>query len=394
MTEIVEEVIETPEAFAECCQFLAGCSVLGMDTEFVGEETYHPSLCLVQVAAPGRLFLIDPFTVGPLDAFWALLLEPERVVVVHAGREEVRLCRQAVGKPPINLFDLQLAAGLIGLAYPLGHASLVGQVLGCKLAKGETLTEWRRRPLTPEQVQYAFDDVRYLLAAHEKILTRLTKLGRVDWAREECERLMQTSDPESPQAEERWRKIKGAGALDRKRLAVVRALFRWREERAAKLNRPARTVVRDDLLVEIARRNPTKGSDLKVIRGLAHRDLDDIVVIVQEARALPPEQWPTQPERDQGPAQLPLLSSVLMAVLGDHCNRHRLAASLVASNGDVRAIVRRHLQGHADLPAIPLSQGWRAQQVLPDLLAVLNGRKALRIDDTRSEMPFTLLDLG
>src|SRR4051794_30933814 len=189
MPEVQEVVVATPEELTECCGFLASCPRVGFDTEFVGEDTYHPRLCLVQVATPERLYLIDPLSAGPLDAFWKLLLDPARLVVVHAGREEVRLCRLWTGQVPANLFDLQLAAGLVGMVYPMGHGALVGQLVGAHLAKGETLTEWRHRPLTAAQVRYAFDDVRYLLRAHDKLTARLEKLGRIDWAREEFGRL-------------------------------------------------------------------------------------------------------------------------------------------------------------------------------------------------------------
>src|SRR5262249_11762942 len=151
----------------------------------VGEDTYHPHLCLIQVATEERLILIDPLTVGPLDAFWKLVTDPANLVVVHAGREEVRLCRLWTGQPPGNLFDLQIAAGLVGLAYPLGHGALVNQLLGVQLTKAETLTEWRERPLTRAQVRYAFDDVRYLLPLWKQLAQRLDRLGRADWAREE-----------------------------------------------------------------------------------------------------------------------------------------------------------------------------------------------------------------
>ena len=252
----------------------------GFDTEFVGEDTYHPRLCLVQAAAPDRLFLIDPLSAGPLDAFWRLVVDPGRVVVVHAGREEVRLCRLWTGQTPGNLFDLQIAAGLVGLTYPLGHGPLVGHVVGVHLAKGETRTEWRHRPLTPEQIRYAFDDVRYLLAVWKKLSGRLEKMGRTEWAREEFERLMRTASPGEPAADEKWRKLRGLGSLDRRRLAAVRALYHWREETAAQTNRPARSIVRDDLIVEIARRNPTQERDLQVVRGLPKRDLEAIVETV------------------------------------------------------------------------------------------------------------------
>jgi ribonuclease D len=387
MAEVREQIISTPHDLVDCVTYLAGCQAIGFDTEFVGELTYHPQLCLVQVAAPEALFLIDPLSAGPLDAFWELLHDPARVVVVHAGREEVRLCRLWSGQEPANLFDLQLAAGLAGLPYPLGHGALVQQVLGTRLAKAETLTEWRRRPLTPEQVRYAFDDVRYALRAWEKLTARLSRMGRLDWAREEFARLAQLAGPEDPAVEERWRKLKGIGSLDRRRLAVVRALFEWREARAAQLNRPARTIVRDDLLVEIARRNPSRGRDLQVVRGLGTRELDAIVAVVEQARQLPAEQWPRLTERIEDPPQLSLVANILIAVLGDVCARLRLAPGLVGSNNDVRTIVRARLAGEP-LPAdMPLTRGWRQRHILPELLAVLEGRRLVQIADLKSEAP-------
>src|SRR5438309_1791239 len=141
MESVKEELVTRPEELADCCAFLANRAHFGFDTEFIGEQTYHPLLCLVQVATDERLYLIDPLSAGPLDAFWKLVVDPARVAIVHAGREEVRLCRLWAGSTPGNLFDLQLAAGLTHGMYPMGHGNLVYQVLGVSLTKGETLTE-------------------------------------------------------------------------------------------------------------------------------------------------------------------------------------------------------------------------------------------------------------
>src|SRR5207253_616087 len=136
----------------------------------------------------------------------------------------------------------------------------------------ETLTEWRDRPLSPQQIRYAFDDVRYLLALWQRLAHRLEELGRSGWAREEFARLAANAAPDEP-APERWRKLRGLGSLDRRRLAIVRALSHWREAVAARTNRPARSIVRDDLLIEIARRNPSRERDVSAIRGLPRRDV-------------------------------------------------------------------------------------------------------------------------
>lgn len=386
-----EQVVTTAADLAACCAYLAGCPQIGFDTEFVGEDTYHPRLCLVQVATPERLLLIDPLMAGPLDAFWKLIVDPARLVVVHAGREEVRLCHFWAGQPPGNLFDLQIAAGLIGLNYPLGHGALVSQLLRVQLSKGETLTEWRERPLTAEQVRYAFDDVRYLLPLWQKIQHRLHHLGRAEWALEEFARL-QGNALATPEATEKFRKLRGLGSLDRRRLAIVRELYAWREDRATQSNRPPRTIVRDDLLVEIARRNPLRERDLQVVRGLAHRDLGAIVEVVARARALPPEQCPVAAEREQDPPQVGLIAHILMAVLADWCARNHLAPSLAASSHDVKLLVRARLQGQPLPEESLLTRGWRGAHVLPELLAVLDGRRSLRIANVASATPFTFDD--
>ncbi|HMF12608.1 MAG TPA: ribonuclease D, partial [Gemmataceae bacterium] len=232
MPDLLEQIVTRPEELTEVCAHLSSSRRFGFDTEFVGEHTYHPHLCLIQVATSERIVLVDPLTVGPLDEFWKLVVDPANEVVVHAGREEVRLCRFWTGRTPGNLVDLQIAAGLAGLPYPLGHGALVGQVLRVQLSKNETLTEWANRPLTQAQIRYAFDDVRYLLPAWRRLSTELGKLGREDWIREEVARLIANAAPEEP-SPEKWRKLRGLGSLDGRRLAVVRALHAWREERAA-----------------------------------------------------------------------------------------------------------------------------------------------------------------
>ena len=132
-----------------CLEHLGKSPAIGFDTEFVGEDSFRPELCLIQIATAEQLFVIDPFSVGPLEEFWKLLLDPARTTVVHAGREDIRLCFFQAGKPPADVFDVQVAAGLVGLTYPIGYAGLVHELLGQRMTKGETLTDWRRRPLLP-----------------------------------------------------------------------------------------------------------------------------------------------------------------------------------------------------------------------------------------------------
>src|SRR3954447_16240612 len=126
-------VVADPDGVRTCCDDVAASSQVGFDTEFVGEDTYVPDLCLVQVATPNALYVLDPFDCGPLDEFWRLIVDPGRVVIVHAGREEVRICNGAVGRPPGSPVALQIAAGLLGYGCPLGYGPLVQTVLRKRL---------------------------------------------------------------------------------------------------------------------------------------------------------------------------------------------------------------------------------------------------------------------
>ena len=400
MEQLAEFVVTDAAGLEACCAHLARVAQVGLDTEFVGEDSYHPKICLIQLATEETLYLVDPFafTDDELRPLWDLLIDAARLVVVHAGREEVRLCHRAIGRTPGNLFDLQIAAGLVGMIYPIGHGTLVGEVLHQRLAKGETLTEWRTRPLTRAQIRYAFDDVRYLLPLWRNLSGRLEQLGRIEWAREDFARLCTQSTPEEPgqpSTADKWRRLRGAGSLDRRRLAVLREVYLWREDEAARANRPPRTVLRDDLLVEIARRHLKSEQEWHVVRGLARRYCAAIWQAIERARALPAEALPAAVEREQDPVQVGLVANVLGAALVDFCNRMHLAPGLVSSGADVKLLVRARLLGlpAADRPAESiLSRGWRAAHVLPHLQALLDGRRTIAIADVRSESPFTYQD--
>ncbi len=386
MKPLPEYIVVDPDGVKTCCDDVAGSAQVGFDTEFVGEDTYVPHLCLVQVATPNALYVIDPFDSGPLDEFWQLIADPNRLVIVHAGREEVRICNGAIGRPPGNLFDVQIAAGLVGCGYPLGYGALVGSVLKKRLTKGETLTDWRKRPLSQDQIRYAFDDVRDLLAIWKRIDAKLTKLGRSGWAVEEFASFVARALRESGEAE-RWRKLKGVSNLDGKRLAIIREVYRWREDAAAKKNRPARATLRDDLIVEIAKRNPKSLEEIERLRGLGRADVAGIFEAVERARHLSSDLWPTEAERDVDPHAVALVASLLNVVLADWCARQELTTPLVATTADIRRLVRAASKSEPPPADCGLTVGWRKDHVLPVLQEVLEGRRALRVRSLEGETP-------
>src|SRR5262245_47508787 len=144
MTMPSEQIVTQAEELAACCKHLAENPVIGFDTEFIGEQTFVPQLCLIQIATPDQLLLIDPLSVGDLGAFWEIITDPQRTIVAHAAREEIRICQRSCGRLPPGIFDLQVAAGLVGFGYPLGHGPLVSKGLGIRLNKGGTLPDWKK----------------------------------------------------------------------------------------------------------------------------------------------------------------------------------------------------------------------------------------------------------
>jgi ribonuclease D len=364
-----EHLVTHPAQMAACLDHLAAAPVLGFDTEFVGEDAYRPELCLVQVATSEQLFIIDPFAAGPLDDFWKLLLDPDRVTVTHAGREDIRMCFFQAGRPPADVFDVQLAAGLVGLPYPIGYGGLVNELLGQRMSKGETLTDWRRRPLLPAQVRYAFDDVRFLLPAWKKLTDKLKRLKRTAWAAEEFATFARKAVADDEPGAERWRRVKGIGGLDRRGLAVAREVYAWRDRFAERVNRPAKHLLRDDVLAEIARRGPTRPEDLAAFRGVPQKEIEPILEAVRKAKALPPDLWPEPEARDTDPPNVVLLGNLLGVVLADWCGRNKLAPNLVASG----------------------ARGWRAQVVLPGLEAILDGAAAVRVADPAAAAPLEVV---
>jgi len=388
MDALPELVVANDHDFRGACMRIAKHNLVALDTEFVGEDTYKPEICLVQIATPDELILVDTIKVKNIEPLWKLLVEPQREVVVHAGKEEIRLCQLAIGQAPSKLFDIQIASGLVGLGFPVGMAQLLQSLVNRRINKAETLTDWRVRPLTSAQIRYAFDDVRYLLQAHAVLVARLKQMDRLEAAQEEFTRLINwTPDEEGEPGLEKWRRLRGAGQLDRKKLALLKMIFDWREKRASKLNRPARTLMRDDLLLEVARRMPTTDRELNLVRGLQARDIPDLVEMANLARKMPPELCPEPPEKEVETPAMIIASGMLSAVLGDICIRQKLAQTMVASVAEIRAVVRAKAQKNPIPEGLSLREGWRRKLVWPLIEAVLDGKRLLRLKGFGSDSP-------
>jgi ribonuclease D len=384
-----EQLISSQAEFDDLCGHVRQCRVVAFDTEFVAEDYFRPRLCLLQFATPDRIAAVDPFDVPDLSSWWALMTDDVTTIIVHGGREEVRFCQHATGQLPQKLVDVQIAEGLLSRGYPLSYSSLAQRVLNVRIHSHETRTEWRRRPLTREQISYALDDVRHLPAIWEKQQNQLLKRGRLAWAEAEFERFMREATRERDG--EAWRRVTGAGKLNRRGMAVFRELYTWRDKAASDRDRPARSVLRDDLLIEIARRQPKTTDDATSVRGMQRRDYirlaPDLVACVKQALALPDEQLPEKAPTPPPVAQNEVLGKVLGIALAQRCAELGISTALVGTSADLQDLVRWDVADRKSGPPPRLMQGWR-EEVCGDLLSdVLEGKVALRIVDPNADAP-------
>ena len=384
--------ITTDEQLRQYCPRLAEATTIGFDTEFVSEHTYRSRLCLVQIVADGEPAMIDAMTIEDMTPFWEVIARPGHETIVHAGRGEVEFCLGAVGQPPAGLVDVQIAAGLAGIEYPIGYGSLIVKLLGASPGKHETRTDWRRRPLSRRQIEYAMEDAMHLRPLRDKLFARLESLGRLGWLHEEMQSWQE--DVRRTLFHERWRRVSGNSGLDARAMAILRELWQWREQEAQRRDTPVRRVLRDDLMVEMARRKTAEIKRIGAVRGLERGDLrrrlPEIAAAIARALALPDEECPERHRRDHVPA-FSVLGQFLFSALGSICRDAHLAPGLVGTPGDVREwMAYRGGEGKsADRPPPALARGWRAEVVGNLFDDLLSGKVAIRIRDPRSEHPLS-----
>jgi ribonuclease D len=363
---------------------------LALDTEFMGEGRYRTLLCLIQLAIPpdGAATSVEPSgdlieIADPLaehfdgSALASVLADPSVQIVVHAGRQDIALMRRALQTEISNVFDTQVAAGFADLGAQSSYDSLLAEVLDVRLAKGASFTRWDARPLSEEQLRYAREDVEHLLELAAELERRLTALGRLEWAREECRPLEQSSDERDLDAI--FARLPRVRNLSPGARPIARELVAWRERTAARRDRPVQSVLSDVALVEIAKRKPASAGELAKIRGAGSvgsgRGASEVLEAVKHGRERPPEdvaheQRPPAPRAEDAPL-IPLAEALLRA----RAREAGLAYELLATRSDLQAIVASHACGEeADVRTL---RGWRRELVGDELLALLNGRVSL-----------------
>ena len=384
-------LIVDPSEFETLCDEICDAGLVAFDTEFVSESTYRPVLGLLQFATPQRSAAVDPLRVQNLDRWWQLMADDETTVVVHGGQQEIRFCIERLQRPPRKLVDLQLAEGLRSRSYPLGYSAIVLRVLGHRVHGGETRTDWTRRPLSDRQVRYALEDVEHVLPIWKRQRASLKDLGRLTWLDTEMARMIR--EIEAGLSSESWRKLSGLHKLRPREFAIARELCDWRQRVAEEKNRPLRQILRDDMIVELAHRQPASVRDLTATRDFNRSNYrkvaNELFECVQRGLAIPKAQLPRRPEkrRVESDQDEQVIGQLLGIALSNRCAELNIARSLVATTADLRHLVRWHLRGE-QVGAVPrLMQGWRSDVCGRLLTDLLDGRISVRVADPESDHP-------
>jgi len=374
--------ITAPEALVRFCREAREAGRFALDMEFESERSYWPKLQLLQAATPDRAVLVDPLALRDLGPMWELILDPAIITVVHAGRQDAEIVYSLTGGVPRGVFDTQMASALLGLGEQIGYAALVGRELGKRVHKGERVTDWSRRPLSPAQAQYALDDVVYLPSLHELLVRRLEERGRTAWLEEEQtfygEEGTYRRDPGTC-----YLRIGKRGSMDRRTLGVLRELASWRELEAERRNSPRGRVLPDDVLVEIAGRRPARPGDLAPLRRLHPRERersgDDLVAAVQRALSLPEDQLPEIPRSRPEDPDHGLVTHLLDVLVRIRGREHDIAPSYIANQRSLRRLVE-FLAGDTGDGEPEVLRGWRREIVGEDLVAAVQGKTGVRMD--------------
>ncbi len=350
------------------------------DTEFIGEETFLPRICLVQVATPERLALIDPVGVPDLRPVFELVADPGIETLVHDGAQDLEPVRRMLDREPGGIVDTQVCAAFLDMPWPTSLAKLIERFTGHQLSKGHTFTDWDARPLTDRQIRYAADDVRFLPLAWSRMKAELEDGGRMDWALRECDESRRRHVGRFDAEKQVRRIVKGSRAKTRT-VTVLMALVELRHEIAREMDLPHRVAISDDALNDLARSAPTDPDGVIACRNVSRRTGVEhgarIAAAVQAALDGPPRPLSGGKTREET-AQDRMRIDALWSILSLRCLADRIAPSLMTSRADLGGWYLDRVAGRTRDPMFP-EGSWRAEAAGAWLEAFLRG-------DTRLEL--------
>ena len=374
-------LVTTDDGLRDLLARLRDAGSFAYDSEFIGELTYIPKLCLIQVATKERVELIDPLADLDLMPFWELIADESVEKITHAGEQDVEPVIRHTGREAKNAFDTQIAAGFIGMAYPVALSKLVAELVGAKLGKGLTFSHWDQRPLSAQQLRYAADDVRYLPALRKAIGARVDATGHAAWARAEfdamCDARLYEFNPDTA-----YLRVRGATTLGPQALAILRELVIWRDGVARAHDVPPRAFLKDEVLVDMSRSPVKTPEKLSRVRGLPrpveHAHGKEIIDAVQRGIATPPGKFPFARTIEPSPTER-FRGDAVWAVAQCICIGKSVDPALVTSRQEIGEFYR-HVSGGREAEDLSIMKGWRREALGEPLMKLIKEGNAVTLD--------------
>ena len=358
--------VDRHEDLRALARALESHSHLGLDTEFLRERTFFPKLCLLQLAAGGSIWCVDTLWGGSLEPLVPALTAAQQTKVIHAARQDLEAFYLATKRVISPVFDTQIAAGCVGLKPQVGYAELAKTLLNVSISKGQTRTDWSKRPLTTGQLEYAAKDVLYLGDMAALLTRRLRELGREHWVSEDCAAL---ADPRlyEPDPNQAWERLRGIGQLDPKPRARAKSIANWRERIARERDLPRAWIIPDAAIFAVAQANPGSRAALGALDAMPARFNDAFAAsLLQTLR----QQSDTalsdlNPNQDTRPtAEQKALVERLAKIVDSRAAERQVSAELLAPRGELKALAMGACDTHALV-------GWRRAEIGTRLLEAL-----------------------
>lgn len=369
-------LITNQKALDTFCTGLKKEEFITVDTEFLREKTYYPKLCLIQISGPkGNAAAIDALSSQiDLKPVFDLLFDDKILKVFHAGRQDLEIFYQMMGKIPAPVFDTQIAAMVCGYGDSIGYDNLVRQVTGGQIDKSSQFTNWSLRPLSQKQIEYAIGDVTYLIEVYKILSLELKKTNRTEWVFQEEEILNDPSTYENNPLEA-YKRVKMRRAKP-KSLQILKYLAAWREIKAQNKNIPRGWVMRDDVLAELAMQAPKNIADLKKIRGFNDEMASGntgaaLIEEIKKALAADPQTWPVVEKSQPLPPRAAATVDILKMLLKIESAQNGVATKLIASSDDLEKLATQ------ESPDVPALKGWRLEVFGRDALALKEGKLSI-----------------
>lgn len=373
------ELIKTTKDLQAACADFAKSDFVTVDTEFIRETTFWPELCLIQMATPDRTALVDPLSKDiDLKPFFELMANERVTKVFHAARQDIEIVFHLGGLIPHPVFDTQVAAMVCGFGDSVSYDQIVQKVTGERIDKSSRFTDWRRRPLSDKQLEYALADVTHLIDVYRHLEAELAREDRAHWLNEEMQ-VLTARETYDPHPEDAWRRLK-MRVRKPVELAVMQAVATWREREARERNVPRGRVIKDDAIYEIAQQQPTDQAALGRMRAIPKgwersATAAGLIETVNAALAIPKDELPRLPKPVQTPEGANAAAELLKVLLKMVADRQGVATKMLASSDDIDRIAADGEE--SDVPAM---HGWRREVFGEKALALVRGELALKFD--------------